>query len=108
MSLKFAGPGETFGFSARSRPPQMILLAHQLQRVVSAFATPKGVKIQLRAGIDAGPAVGAVVGKIRRFYCLYGDTLNTAARCCDAATPGTIWCTERCESAIPSREGITC
>jgi class 3 adenylate cyclase len=86
----------------------MILLAHQLQRVVSAFATPKGVKIQLRAGIDAGPAVGAVVGKMRRFYYLYGDTLNTAASCCVVATPGTIWCTERCESAIPSREGITC
>jgi len=29
-----------------------------------------------------------VVGKSRRFYCLFGDAMNTAARLCAKATPG--------------------
>jgi hypothetical protein len=34
----------------------------------------------LKIGIAHGPAAGAVVGFIRSFYCIYGDTMNTAAR----------------------------
>ena len=35
-----------------------------------------------QVGINAGPTAGAVIGSLRAFYCLYGDTINTAARMC--------------------------
>ncbi len=31
-------------------------------------------------GVSCGPAAGAVLGEHRRFYCIYGDTVNLAAR----------------------------
>ena len=47
----------------------------------------------LRVGIAHGPAAGAVVGMIRAFYCIYGDTINTAARLCMMAKRSQIHCT---------------
>lgn len=44
----------------------------------------------LRVAIAHGEAAGAVVGCMRPFYCIYGDTINTAARLCMCSTRGTI------------------
>ena len=44
----------------------------------------------LRVAISHGEAAGAVVGSMRPFYCIYGDTINTAARLCMRSTRGTI------------------
>ena len=48
------------------------------QREVPESARDVHVKI----GISSGPAAGVVLGRCRRFYCVYGDTINTAARMC--------------------------
>ena len=34
------------------------------------------------AGLAAGPAAGILLGACRRFYCVYGNTVNLAARMC--------------------------
>ena len=47
-----------------------------------------------RVGIAHGPAAGAVIGTLRAFYCLYGDTVNTSARMCKNAPAGHVYCTE--------------
>jgi len=44
----------------------------------------------IKVGIAHGPAAGAVVGTVRAFYCIYGDTINTAARMCMLAKRGEI------------------
>jgi hypothetical protein len=36
----------------------------------------------LGAGLAAGPAAGILLGACRRFYCVYGNTVNLAARMC--------------------------
>ena len=49
--------------------------------------------ISLKVGISHGDAAGAVIGSHKSFYCLYGDTINTAARMCKYAGPDRIHCT---------------
>jgi hypothetical protein len=66
----------------------MVNLALELVSITPLF------NARLRVGITCGPAAGAVIGTLRAFYCLYGDTVNTAARMCKSAPPGRIHCTE--------------
>ncbi|EKX34280.1 hypothetical protein GUITHDRAFT_45348, partial [Guillardia theta CCMP2712] len=43
------------------------------------------MQLGLKVGIHCGAAAGAVIGRHRSFYCVYGDTTNTAARMCKYA-----------------------
>jgi len=70
----------------QSYATDMARLAHQL------LATARQHGFELRIGIHAGSAAGAVIGKLRAFYCIYGDTVNTASRLCKHAEPGQIHC----------------
>jgi class 3 adenylate cyclase len=76
--------------------PAMLRLAAALHRAAARHALGGGGRdgeagggaaapLRLRVGIAAGPAAGVVIGAHRRFYCLYGDTVNTAARLCAAS-----------------------
>jgi len=54
-----------------------------------------GSAVQLRIGIDTGPAVAGVIGVRRFIYDLWGDTVNTASRMESHGLPGTIQVTDR-------------
>ncbi|KAJ1488698.1 nucleotide cyclase [Baffinella frigidus] len=51
---------------------QMVLLAFRIKEVVETFYTHSGERLSVQAGLNCGPAAGAVVGLSRKFYCIYG------------------------------------
>jgi class 3 adenylate cyclase len=48
----------------------------------------------MKVGLSIGPVAGIVLGSCRRFYCIYGDTVNAAARMCKFSNLGTIRVTQ--------------
>ena len=54
-----------------------------------------GQPLQLRIGINSGPAVGGVIGTQRLAFDLWGDTVNVASRLQELAAPGRILVGER-------------
>ena len=70
----------------------MAWLGLEMQTIASQHSND-GNDLWLRVGISCGPLAGAVIGAVRSFYCLYGDTVNTAARMCKYAERGELHCT---------------
>ena len=64
------------------------VMARQLREVAQRHG------FDLRVGIHTGSAAGAVIGKMRAFYCIYGETVNAASRLCKSAPPGRIHCSQ--------------
>ncbi|EKX34295.1 hypothetical protein GUITHDRAFT_80660, partial [Guillardia theta CCMP2712] len=76
----------------RSHVRSMVHLAADLIGIAKKHDI-QGTKLNLKIGMHCGPAAGAVVGSHRAFYCVYGDTTNTAARMCKYAAANQILCT---------------
>jgi adenylate cyclase len=48
---------------------------------------------QIRVGLHVGPVIAGIIGRRKYQYDIWGDTVNTAARMMQAATPGTLYVT---------------
>jgi adenylate cyclase len=56
--------------------------------------------LDIRIGIDTGPAVAGVIGQRKFIYDLWGDTVNTASRMESHGVPGGIQVTARTAAAL--------
>ena len=64
---------------------EMLALAEELKRITLTNQLWSAARFWLKVGVASGPAAGVVIGLHRRFYCLYGDTVNMASRMCKLA-----------------------
>jgi predicted ATPase/class 3 adenylate cyclase/DNA-binding CsgD family transcriptional regulator len=80
-------------------PQRAVRAALALQEAVAQFSVQaehaRGVRLQLRVGINTGPViVGTVGNNLRMDYKAIGNTVNLAARMEQTAAPGTVQLTE--------------
>src|SRR5712691_10214787 len=73
-----------------------LALQETVARVSARVERERGVRVQLRVGINTGPViVGTVGNNLRMDYKAVGHTVNLAARMEQTAAPGTIQLTEQ-------------
>lgn len=65
-------------------------LALDMQRAAHAVRDRHKINLEVRIGIHSGLATAGVVGTLKFYYDIWGDTVNMAARLQSAARPGTI------------------
>jgi class 3 adenylate cyclase len=78
---------------------QMSILALDLVEAGSAFLTSQNMRVGytfgFRAGLHYGPMSAGILGRSRRFYRIFGDTVVTAARMCQHTDYGTVQVSEK-------------
>jgi guanylate cyclase len=75
-------------------------LALAMRTALAPIAVGVAGGLQIRIGIDTGPAVAGVIGTRKFIYDLWGDTVNTASRMESHGVPGEIQLTERAAAAL--------
>ncbi len=69
-------------------------LALDMQAAMPKVMEGVGAELQLRIGLNTGPAVAGIIGTNRFSYDLWGDTVNVASRMESHGEPGRIQVTE--------------
>ena len=72
----------------------IVAFALELTQLMAAYNRDTGRNLRLRIGINSGPVVAGVIGRLRFLYDLWGDCVNTAARMESHGLAGEIQITE--------------
>eukprot|EP00240_Pyramimonas_obovata_P000167 CAMPEP_0118928612 /NCGR_PEP_ID=MMETSP1169-20130426/5831_1 /TAXON_ID=36882 /ORGANISM="Pyramimonas obovata, Strain CCMP722" /LENGTH=1111 /DNA_ID=CAMNT_0006870639 /DNA_START=114 /DNA_END=3446 /DNA_ORIENTATION=- len=88
------GPDHAAEVSAELDALALVALARQMLHTLKTHFSPCGNSLDVKIGIHRGPLAGGIAGKSLRFFRIFGDTVNTAARVCQAAPKGRIQLSE--------------
>jgi class 3 adenylate cyclase len=95
----------TAGLLTPATNPALNCIRCGLAMIARAQALPP--HWQLRVGVHVGPVIAGVVGRRKYQYDVWGDTVNTAARMEQAASPGAICVTAETWQQLASEcEGV--
>jgi class 3 adenylate cyclase len=82
-------------------------LALDILGTMERYRTDAGVQMQIRVGLQVGPAIGGVIGLKKFIYDVWGDTVNTASRMESLGTPGRIQVTAETAASLSDRYRFT-
>jgi class 3 adenylate cyclase len=69
---------------------RMARMALRMAKATEEYGREKGLDLRLRIGLNTGPVVAGVIGKMKFIYDLWGDTVNLASRMESTGVPGEI------------------
>ena len=78
----------------------IVAFAFDLKHTLNAYNKDTGRNLHLRIGINSGPVIAGVIGKLRFLYDLWGDSVNTASRMTSHGLPDEIHVTEKTRSLL--------
>jgi class 3 adenylate cyclase len=101
------GLGETSAHAGReihqTHPANVADMALAMLDGLTAYGQAQNLDLQMRVGIQVGPAVAGVIGLKKFIYDVWGDTVNTASRMESTGMPGRIQVTRATRDRLADR-----
>ena len=84
----------------------LINVAQRFLEIAAEYEDHEGNPIELRIGINSGPAVSGVIGKSKFAFDVWGDTINTAARLESYGMPGKLHLSETTFNSLKEKPDV--
>ncbi len=83
-------------------------MALAMTKVVADVSSRRRFPLNVRIGIDTGPAIAGIIGSQKFFYDVWGDTVNLASRLESLSEPGRIHISQTVRDALGSAFQCEC